>query len=213
MLLPESLKQTEITIRGKFMEQNSIPLVIGNWYTQCSAGYWQLIAIKPKYAASDYQSVWTSQKKGERLGSFVILKKAFTPKMKKSLRCECVDSAHLKPVSDSVLEEINARFEQDPVYYRKYLASSNEPGMYVANICLKLTSDEEEALRVKLAQLPETFTDTQLESIAELSRNKKVSSAASGTHILYEWCNPWEITEGFDQLYRKAELVRLPEHE
>lgn len=195
------------------MHQNNIPLVIGNWYTQYSAGYWQLIDIKPKYATSDYHSAWVSQKKGERLGSFVILKKAFTPKMKKSLRCECVDSAHLKPVSEAVLAEINARFEQDPSYYQRFLASSNEPGMYAANICLKLSSPEEEALRTKLAQLPATFTDTQLESIAELSRYEKVGSAAFATHILYVWCNPWEITEDFDQLHRKPELVRLPEHE
>ena len=51
-------------IGGNKMEKGT-QLIIGNWYTQYSAGFWQLIDIKPKYADSDYSFQAKSWKKGD----------------------------------------------------------------------------------------------------------------------------------------------------
>ena len=53
-------------------------LKIGDWVTQYSKGYWQIIDIKPKYAEEDYQyENGFFQKKGDLIGSWVLMKKGF----------------------------------------------------------------------------------------------------------------------------------------
>ena len=55
---------------------------IGDWVTQYSVGYWQVVDIKAKYAEEDSGYGKQFWKKGEQIGKWVFLKKAFTPKMK-----------------------------------------------------------------------------------------------------------------------------------
>ena len=55
---------------------------IGDFVTAYGTGYWQLIEIKPKIAFDDYDSQSVQWKKGDNLGYWVSLKKAFTDKMK-----------------------------------------------------------------------------------------------------------------------------------
>ena len=66
-------------------------LQVGDWVIQYSAGYWKITKILPKYADFDYDSQHIHWKKGDLIGHWAIVKKAFTPKMKPSVRCECVD--------------------------------------------------------------------------------------------------------------------------
>lgn len=63
-------------------------LHIGSWYTGYNAGFWQLMEVIPKYASFDYLDENTKWNKGDLIGQWCILKKAFTPKLKKSLRVE-----------------------------------------------------------------------------------------------------------------------------
>ncbi|MBR4132024.1 MAG: hypothetical protein IKT99_03520 [Oscillospiraceae bacterium] len=68
------------------MENNGInnkDLQVGEWYTCYSAGFWQLIQTFPKYATFDYVGENAKWKKGDLIGQWCIVKKAFTPKMKK----------------------------------------------------------------------------------------------------------------------------------
>ena len=81
-------------------------LTIGNWYTQYSAGYWQLIDLKPKIAFDNYTGEEISWKKGNLIGYWAIMRKAFTPKMKKQIRVEFTDAASLKSVSDETETQI-----------------------------------------------------------------------------------------------------------
>ena len=62
---------------------------IGDWVTQYSVGYWQVVDIKAKYAEEDSGYGKQFWKKGEQIGKWVFLKKAFTPKMKIQIRSEC----------------------------------------------------------------------------------------------------------------------------
>ena len=51
---------------------------IGDFVTASGTGYLQLIGIKPQIAFDDYNSESVQWKKGDKLGHWVILKKAFT---------------------------------------------------------------------------------------------------------------------------------------
>lgn len=73
---------------------------IGDWVTQYSVGYWQVVDIKAKYAEEDSGYGKQFWKKGEQIGKWVFLKKAFTPKMKIQIRSECVDGEWCKIVTD-----------------------------------------------------------------------------------------------------------------
>ena len=64
---------------------------IGDWVTQYSAGYWQVVDIRDKYAEEDSVTGEHLWKKGEKIGKWIFLKKAFTPKMKLRIWSECVD--------------------------------------------------------------------------------------------------------------------------
>ena len=96
------------------MKSIKTDLVIGNWYTQYSAGYWQLIDLKPFYAFEDYSGEKASWKKGDRIGDLAIVKKAFTPKMKKSIRVEFVNADWLIDAPASVITEIERLFNSNP---------------------------------------------------------------------------------------------------
>lgn len=86
---------------------------IGDWVTQYSVGYWQVVDIKAKYAEEDSGYGKQFWKKGEQIGKWVFLKKAFTPKMKIQIRSECVDGEWCKmlpmrkePKSKNILQII-----------------------------------------------------------------------------------------------------------
>ena len=53
-------------------------LKIGMWVTQYSAGFWQIIDLKPKYA----EKGMPGYEKGKQIGQWALMKKGFTPKMK-----------------------------------------------------------------------------------------------------------------------------------
>ena len=88
-------------------------LQIGDWVTQYSAGYWQVVGIRDKYAEEDNVTGEHLWKKGEKIGKWIFLKKAFTPKMKLRIWSECVDEYGVKlltmrkePKSKNILQII-----------------------------------------------------------------------------------------------------------
>ena len=95
-------------------------LTIGNWYTQYRAGYWQLIDLKPRIAFDNYTGEEISWKKGDLIGYWAIMRKAFTPKMKKQIRVEFTDAASLKSVSDETETQIQTELNNDPDFLRSF---------------------------------------------------------------------------------------------
>lgn len=182
-------------------------LVIGNWYTQYSVGFWQLIDIKPKYAFDHHNSEAISWKKGDRLGDWAIVKKAFTPKMKKSIRVECVDADRLKPVSEETASQMMQFFSEHPDYQQKFDAAKNLPAPYVSYVWLTLTGAEAAGIQNKLSLLPAKFTEKQFFDITGLPDHCITKPPA--THILHFLGYPWELTADFDPLYFSVELSEI----
>ena len=48
-------------------------LEVGAWVTQYSAGYWQIVDLKPKYAEEDR----AGKRKGDLIGQWALLKKGY----------------------------------------------------------------------------------------------------------------------------------------
>lgn len=98
---------------------------IGDWVTQYSVGYWQVVGIKTKYAEEDggYRSQFW--KKGEQIGKWIFLKKAFSPKMKLQIRSECVDGEWCKPVSIEKKSEIEQCFKAHPEDWKRFFECSS----------------------------------------------------------------------------------------
>lgn len=191
------------------MENNS-QLIIGNWYTQYSAGFWQLIDIKPKYADSDYSYGEKSWKKGDRIGDWVIVKKAFTPKMKKSIQVECVDSSHLKEVSSETAAAICAFFEQDSKYMEKFNSTANIPAPYIQNMWLELSDQEAAELAEVIGILPAAFTMDKLEETVSFDLRGAITRPGNAcSYILNLFHYPWELTENFNPIFCGAQLRAL----
>lgn len=194
-------------------------LTIGHWYTQASAGYWQLVDIKDKYATEDYpedefddeddldDDEEISWKKGDYLGQWAIVKKAFTPKMKKSIMVECVNASLLKEVSAKTLAEIEDFFKKDGKFKDKYEKTENNPDPFITNMWLCLSVEEAEELQNKLQNLPECFTLAQLVETTQLSEdNIKRGPGGDCNYVLNLLGYPWEFTDTFDPIYIKGEL-------
>lgn len=195
---------------GRRKAKNGNGLVIGSWYTQYSAGYWKLIELKPKIADSDYIGENASWKKGDRIGEWAIVKKALTPKMKKSIRVECVDSAHLTAVPLDVAAEIDRFFEEDPKFSEKFKNTANTPEPFITNMWLKLSEDEVAELNEKLSELPERFTMDEFKRLLELDADRAAVNPGAGcTHLMNLLAYPWELTDKFDNIYCGADLKKL----
>ena len=108
-------------------------LKIGDWVTQYSAGYWKVLNILPKYADSDYSYNGNMWQKGDRLGDWVIQKKGFTPKLRPSNACDCVDAQWCKAVTTDTLEAIKAAFRENPKARQKFDLSPDMPTPAIAS--------------------------------------------------------------------------------
>jgi hypothetical protein len=186
---------------------NQNNLQVGEWYTGYSSGFWQLIQIYPKYASFDYEGEKARWKKGDLIGQWCIVKKAFTPKMKKSLRVEFTDSAWLKPVPEETLCQINRLFQDDPKYKERFDLFDNTPAPMVTNQWVSLTDSEEADLIQKLYLLPSRFSMDQFCAITQIPKSCFHNPPTS--HLLNFSGFPWELTECFDEIFFKVDLIRL----
>ena len=182
-------------------------LTIGNWYTQYYAGYWQLIDLKPKIAFDNYTGEEISWKKGDLIGYWAIMRKAFTPKMKKQIRVEFTDAASLKSVSDETETQIQEELNNDPDFLSRLNNSFEVSDMMVKNAWLSLTKEEKERLLTGIGLLPDRFTKEQLLSATLLPDHCFIKPPAN--YLLNLCSYPWEFTDSFNQLFFKAELIEL----
>ena len=183
-------------------------LKIGDWVKQYRAGYWQIVDIKPKYAEEDVNNENLKCKKGDLIGSWALLKKGFTPKMKFRVDSDYCDAAWCKPVNEAELTAINEYFTSHPKDAEKFAAKTFEPRPAISTLWLELPKTEKARFEEVVASLPEKFTKKQFCEIFEekglLKCVSKPSPSVNATlqmnHLL------WELDENFDCIYRNPIL-------
>lgn len=181
-------------------------LQVGDWVTQYSAGFWQVVAIYPKFADDDYQGEKVSWKKGDRLGDWAILKKGLTPKMKFSNLCECVDAKWCKKVSDDQKSAIDAAFAVNPKAKLKFDKAPSVPQPYVAALWMDIPEERVREFTDLLASLPERFTDTQFREVT--ANFKQYEHRPPAGYVLYLFSYPWEMDENGNMLHFGPELKK-----
>lgn len=180
---------------------------IGDWVTQYSAGYWQVVNIFPKYADEDYSYGDKSWKKGDRLGDWVILKKGFTAKLKPGTACEFVDAQWCKLVSRDIVDVIEAAFAENPKARLKFENAPDMPKPSVATVWMALSDEQAEAFAELMRGLPERFTMDQFWELCAGYR-QYVADPAGATYILHLFSYLWEISEDFEPLHFGPEIRR-----
>ena len=179
---------------------------IGDFFTSCDAGYWQLIDIKPKIATEDYNGETAKWKKGELIGQWVILKKAFTPKMKPRIEFTYVDSSWLRPVSEDVLKEINQYFAEHPDYKAKFDNADVVLRPMITNCWFDLPEEKEDEFRACLDKLPSKYTMDEFWKVAK--KYKGYATNPPAKYLLNFSTYPWELDRKANLVYSKVEIVK-----
>ena len=182
---------------------------IGDWVTQYSAGYWQVVGIRDKYAEEDNVTGEHLWKKGEKIGKWIFLKKAFTPKMKLRIWSECVDEYWCEIVNDEKRTEIKKYFADHPNDWERFCNTPVVIPPAVSSIWMNLSDDQETKVLQTLKELPKCFSRTELDQQFEQNGLLNVVTNPPASHILSLRCNPWEVGANADLLYFSAELKRV----
>ena len=182
-----------------------LPFAVGDWVTQYSAGYWQVVAIYDKYADADDWRDPPTYHKGDHISYWVVLKKGFTPKMKWSNACECVDAYWCAPVSPEVKAAIEQAFESEPTKAKKFEAATSEPRPDIQNCWITLPEEHIQLLKEELATLPPQFTKEQLQQVLDRVPELTVGVPPS-TVLLNLLLHPYELDENLDFIYCGYEL-------
>lgn len=179
---------------------------IGDFVTSCEAGYWQLIDIKPKIADEDYAFENTRWKKGDVIGQWAILKKAFTPKMKPRIEFSYVDASWVRPVSSEVLADIQQYFAENPDYKVKFDSAPVQLQPVITNCWINLSEKEEADLRRVLSKLPSRFT---MEDFKKKAKKFKGNITVPPTsHLINFFAYPWDMDKKANLLYFGCELTK-----
>ena len=180
---------------------------IGDFVTSCEAGYWQLIDIKPKIADEDYFGETVKWKKGDIIGQWGILKKAFTPKMKPRIDFSYVDASWLEPVSPEVLTEIQDYFTENPDYKCQFESAAIQLRPMITNCWLNLSENELAELRALVDKLPTRFTIDEFWKKAK--KFKKNISSPPTSHLINFVTYPWDIDKKGNLIYSGFEIVKV----
>ncbi len=184
-------------------------LSIGAFVKGYSAGYWQLIDIKPKIATEDYVSESICWKKGEVIGQWAILKKAFTPKMKPRIGFGYEDFSWLRPVSAQELAAIEDYFAQNPDFARRFADAPVKLPPGVTNCWLALPPHREADFRLLMQRLPPRFTAAEFWVLFAEFRQFAAKPSSENGYVLNFLHLPWEMTADCDPIYYGCELIRL----
>ena len=179
-------------------------IFVGDFVCAYGTGYWQLIDIKPKIAFNDYNGEGIQWKKGDNLGYWVILKKAFTDKMKPRIYFSCEDSRWLNPVSKEKLLEIEKYFVEHPEYKERFDNAELKLLPDITNVWLDLPEEKELEFRECLAKLPSQYTMDELWNIA--TEYKAYVSRPPTKYLLNLLSYPWNLDSEANLLYSGWEL-------
>ena len=184
-----------------------LPFAVGDWVTQYSAGYWKVVAIYDKYADEDDWHTPPTYRKGDHISYWVVLKKGFTPKMKWSNACECVDGYWCAPVSPEEKAAIEQSFESEPAKAKKFEAATSEPRSDIQNCWITLPKERIPQLEEELAALPPRFTGKQLQEVLDRVPELAVDVPPS-TVLLNLLLHPYELDESLEFIYCGYSLER-----
>lgn len=182
-------------------------LKIGDWVTQYSKGFWMIVDIIPKYADEDYKSETVCYKKGDLLGSWVLMKKGFTPKMKFRVESGYCDSSWCKPVSDEVLSEITKYFEEHPEEYEQFQNTQFDAKPAVSTTWINLTTQQVPIFEQAMKELPELFTYQGAMEVFEKNGLAECFSRPPGNYTFVCEHTLWELDEHFDALYKNPKVM------
>jgi len=182
-----------------------VAIKIGDFVTSCEAGYWQLIDIKPKIADEDYSGETAKWNKGDVIGQWVILKKAFTPKMKPRIEFSYVDASWIKPVTAEILTEIQNYFIQNPDYKYKFENAEIKLRPMITNCWVNLSENEVTEFKELAYTLPGAFTMEEFwEKEAKFKRN--ISSPPTN-HLINFITYPWNMDKKGNLYYIGYEIT------
>ena len=184
-----------------------LPFAVGDWVTQYSAGYWKVVAIYDKYADEDDWHTPPTYRKGDHISYWVVLKKGFTPKMKWSNACECVDGYWCAPVSPEEKAAIEQSFESEPAKAKRFEAATSEPRPGIQNCWITLPTERIPQLEEELATLPPRFTGKQLQEVLDRVPELTVD-VLPATILLNLFLHPYELDESLEFIYCGYSLDR-----
>ena len=179
---------------------------IGDWVTQYSKGFWLIVDIKPKYAEDDCNRNGIVHKKGDQIGSWIVMKKGFTPKMKFRIDSDVCDSAWCKPVSADILELINQYFEKNPDDYQKFVNTPFVDRPAVSTTWLQLTGEQVSLFQKAIQELPELFTQEEALKLFEGYNLKQCFSPPPSNYTFVCEHTLWELDSNFNPLFKNPRL-------
>jgi len=170
---------------------------VGDWVTQYSAGFWQIVELKPKYADEDSGK----HKKGDLIGQWALLKKGFTPKMKLRLDCEVVDFSWCKPVSEEQKQRIIQFFADHPQDLKRFTDSPYFDRPAIATAWLQLSAEEAMRFQKAITSLPDRFSRKALEAILKAADLSSIISKPPTNYVFQCKQTLWEINADFEPLF------------
>lgn len=181
---------------------------IGDFVTAYGAGYWQLVDLKPKIADEDYSFESTHWKKGDIIGQWAILKKAFTPKMKPKIDFSYEDAAWLRPVSTEALTQIRQYFFEHPDYKLQFDNAELKIPPMVTNCWINLSEKEAGELKRIIEKMSDSFAMDAFWKKAK-KYQKNVAASPPTSHLLNFLTYPWNMDKKANLLYFGCELNRV----
>lgn len=190
-------------------------LKIGDFITQYAKGYWQIVDIKPKYASEnrndDPNGKFGEWKKGQCIGNWILMKKAFTPTMKFRLESDFCDSYWCKPVSPETKAEIDRYFAENPANFDKFNSYVFNPNPAISTIWLRLEDDEPEKLQNVINFISNKFTMQELMKLLKKRGLGHCIGNPPANYILSCGAYLWDLDKNFNQLYSSIELKKFKE--
>lgn len=181
-------------------------ITIGDFVTAYSSGYWQVIDIKPKIADENYNGKNGKWKKGDVIGKWIILKKAFTPKMKPRIDYTFEDSGWIRPVSSEILAEITQYFDDHPDYKVKFESAQVKLRPMITNCWFDFPEEEEDEFNTFLSTLPSSYTLDEFWKIAK--KYKKYATNPPAKYLLNFLTYPWNQDKEGNLIYHGCELTK-----
>lgn len=178
---------------------------VGEWVTQYSAGFWQIVDLKPKYAEVD----GTNHKKGDPIGQWALLKKGFTPKMKLRLDCEVVDSFWCKPITEDQRKMISKYFDDHPADLKRFTESPYFDRPAITTCWLQLSAEEAVRFQKAIASFPDRFSWNEVELILMAAGLSSVFTKPPANFVFQCKQTLWEYNGEHEALFHEPTLSSL----
>lgn len=178
----------------------------GNWVTQYRKGIWQIIDIKPKYAEEDIQIGGISYLKGDLIGQWAILKKAFSSKMKFQIDFDVCDLSWCHLVSNDVLIFINDFFDNNPINELRFQKTNYIDKPAICTIWMNVSEEQAECLLRAIPSFPPLFSMQYLMSV--LRSFSIFSFRPPSNYVLYLQHSLWEYNNDHEELYKAPVFLK-----